>query len=101
MRGRREGRPRHLAISTLALAFSIAAITLAQPTPSAWPVTFTDIAAAAGVSKATASKVLNHRGGTSDDTRLRVERAMKDLGFVSKPLTAEAMLWADAPRFTK
>jgi ABC-type nitrate/sulfonate/bicarbonate transport system substrate-binding protein len=27
--------------------------------------------------------------------------AMKDLGFVSKPLTAEAMLWADAPRFTK
>ena len=27
--------------------------------------------------------------------------AMKELGFVSKPLTAEAMLWADAPRFTK
>lgn len=27
--------------------------------------------------------------------------AMKDLGFVSKPLTAEAMLWADAPRFAK
>jgi ABC-type nitrate/sulfonate/bicarbonate transport system substrate-binding protein len=27
--------------------------------------------------------------------------AMKDLGFVTKPLTAEAMLWADAPRFTK
>src|SRR4029078_4796526 len=49
MRGRREGRPRHLAISTLALAFSIAAITLAQPGPSGWPVTFTDIAAAAGL----------------------------------------------------
>lgn len=27
--------------------------------------------------------------------------AMKDLGFVTKPLTAEAMLWADAPRFSK
>jgi NitT/TauT family transport system substrate-binding protein len=27
--------------------------------------------------------------------------AMKDLGFVTKPLTAEAMLWADAPRFAK
>lgn len=27
--------------------------------------------------------------------------AMKDLGFVNKPLTAEAMLWADAPRFAK
>lgn len=27
--------------------------------------------------------------------------AMKDLGFVSKPLSAEAMLWADAPRFAK
>ena len=27
--------------------------------------------------------------------------AMKELGFVTKPLTAEAMLWADAPRFAK
>jgi NitT/TauT family transport system substrate-binding protein len=27
--------------------------------------------------------------------------AMKDLGFVSNPLTAEAMLWSGAPRFEK
>ena len=46
-------------------------------------VTLGDIAAAAGVSKATASKVLNHRGGTSDDTRLRVERVMRELGYLA------------------
>ena len=66
MRGRREGRPRHLAISTLALAFSIAAITLAQPTPSAWPVTFTDIAAAAGLRSPSIY-------GNSDRTRFIIE----------------------------
>lgn len=46
-------------------------------------VTLSDIAAAAGVSKATASKVLNHRGGTSDQTRLRVESVMRELGYVA------------------
>ncbi|PXA68058.1 LacI family DNA-binding transcriptional regulator [Cryobacterium arcticum] len=46
-------------------------------------VTLSDIATAAGVSKATASKVLNHRGGTSDETRLRVESVMRELGYVA------------------
>lgn len=46
-------------------------------------VTLSDIAEAAGVSKATASKVLNHRGGTSDHTRLRVEAVMRELGYIA------------------
>lgn len=44
------------------------------------------VAARAGVSKATASKVLNHRPGVSADTRRRVEQAMIDLGYA--PTTA-------------
>jgi LacI family transcriptional regulator len=46
-------------------------------------VTLTDIATTAGVSKATVSKILNRRGGTSDDTRLRVEAVMRELGYVA------------------
>jgi len=46
-------------------------------------VTLNDIAGAAGVSKATVSKVLNHRGGTSDDTRQRVEAVMRELGYIA------------------
>ena len=46
-------------------------------------VTLSDIAGAAGVSKATVSKVLNHRGGTSDDTRQRVEAVMRELGYIA------------------
>jgi LacI family transcriptional regulator len=46
-------------------------------------VTLSDIAAAAGVSKATVSKILNRRGGTSAETRLRVEGVMRDLGYVA------------------
>jgi LacI family transcriptional regulator len=46
-------------------------------------VTLSDIAAAAGVSKATVSKVLNHRGGTSDETRQRVESVMRELGYIA------------------
>ena len=49
MRGGRE-RQRHVTVGTLALSGLLAAITLAQPAPpSGWPVTFTDIAAAAGL----------------------------------------------------
>ncbi len=43
--------------------------------------TLDDVALAAGVSKATASKVLNGRGGVSTPTRQRVHEVMKDLGY--------------------
>ncbi|GAA2003355.1 substrate-binding domain-containing protein [Nakamurella flavida] len=46
------------------------------------------VAAAAGVSKATASKVLNDRDGVSDATRQRVLAAMKRLRY--EPSTARA-----------
>jgi LacI family transcriptional regulator len=46
-------------------------------------VTLSDIAGAAGVSKATVSKVLNHRGGTSEETRVRVEKVMRELGYIA------------------
>lgn len=46
-------------------------------------ITLSDIAGAAGVSKATVSKVLNHRGGTSEETRLRVEAVMRELGYIA------------------
>jgi LacI family transcriptional regulator len=41
-----------------------------------------DVAAAAGVSLGTVSNVLNRPARVSPDTRMRVERAMLDLGFV-------------------
>lgn len=41
-----------------------------------------DVAAAAGVSIGTVSNVLNHPDRVSDATRLRVEAAVADLGFV-------------------
>ena len=43
--------------------------------------TLDGVAAKAGVSKATASKVLNGRGGVSSATRERVFAAMKELGY--------------------
>ena len=50
-RAGRAPRPRHLAITTVFLASLLVALTFAaQPAaPPAWPVTFTDIAAAAGL----------------------------------------------------
>ncbi|MWV58618.1 LacI family DNA-binding transcriptional regulator [Rathayibacter sp. VKM Ac-2754] len=44
-------------------------------------VTLDQVAARAGVSKATASKVLNGRPGASSTTRARVEQAIHDLGY--------------------
>ncbi len=41
--------------------------------------TMTDVAAAAGVSKATVSAVLNAVGGVRDDTRQRVLSAVEQL----------------------
>ncbi|MEV6344198.1 substrate-binding domain-containing protein [Actinoplanes sp. NPDC051851] len=43
--------------------------------------TLDEVAAHAGVSKATASKVLNHRPGISASTRRRVEEAMRELDY--------------------
>lgn len=45
-------------------------------------VTLNDVAAAAGVSRATASLVLNDRGRVSERTRERVKEAMADLDYV-------------------
>src|SRR5690349_16794983 len=45
-------------------------------------VTLMDVAARAGVSRATASLVVRDAGQLSDATRLRVREAMKDLGYV-------------------
>jgi len=45
-------------------------------------VTLADVARRANVSVATASKVLNHRGGVGEETRSRVEGAASSLGYV-------------------
>ncbi|WP_435746722.1 LacI family DNA-binding transcriptional regulator [Microbacterium sp. PMB16] len=45
--------------------------------------TIADVAARAGVSKATASRALSGRGYVSDDTRLRVTDAARDLSYVA------------------
>ncbi|HXH33978.1 MAG TPA: substrate-binding domain-containing protein [Plantibacter sp.] len=50
-------------------------------TPSAGP-TITSVAERAGVSKATVSKVVNGRPGMSAATRVRVERVIRELGYV-------------------
>jgi LacI family transcriptional regulator len=46
-------------------------------------VTLARVAAQAGVSPATVSKVLNARAGVSEDTRRRIERLAEDLGYVA------------------
>lgn len=53
-----------------------------SPTSPSRRVTLTDVARAANVSIATASKVINGRTGVGDDTRERVEAAVDSLGFV-------------------
>lgn len=50
-------------------------------TPSTGP-TITSVAERAGVSKATVSKVVNGRPGMSAATRVRVEDAIRELGYV-------------------
>ena len=49
--------------------------------PRARPPTILDLAAAAGVSKATASRVLNESPRVADGTRARVLAAIDDMGF--------------------
>ncbi len=46
-------------------------------------VTLARVAAEAGVSVATASKVINGRGGVGDETRTRIEALAEELGYVS------------------
>lgn len=47
------------------------------------PPTIRDVAALAGVSLATVSRVINHSERVADDTRQRVERAVTQLDFLS------------------
>lgn len=54
--------------------------------PGDRPVTLRMVADQAGVSLATASKALNGRTDVSDATRLRVEQAATELGFVANSL---------------
>jgi LacI family transcriptional regulator len=55
-------------------------MTLREPGPSR--VTLSAVARHAGVSLATASKVLNRRDGVGSETRLRVEAVMNEVGYV-------------------
>src|SRR5574342_528175 len=48
--------------------------------------TIQDVAKAAGVAPITVSRVLNNSGYASEDTRLRVEAAVKSLGYVPNTL---------------
>jgi DNA-binding LacI/PurR family transcriptional regulator len=47
-----------------------------------------DVAARAGVSKATASRALSGKGYVAAETRRRVEKAAKEIGFVASPNAA-------------
>lgn len=50
--------------------------------------TIADVAARAGVSKATASRALSGNGYVAEATRQRVVQAVKDIGFVASPNAA-------------
>lgn len=50
------------------------------------PTTIQDVAARAGVSAMTVSRVLNHSGRVAPDTRRRVELAVHELGYVPNAL---------------
>ncbi|MDN4477857.1 LacI family DNA-binding transcriptional regulator [Demequina sp. SYSU T00039] len=56
-------------------------VTSDSPSKAARATTLSDVAAAAGVSMATASKALNGKRGVNPSTRARVEQAAQDLGF--------------------
>lgn len=60
---------------------TIEGISVVSTTNASRP-TLEQVARAAGVSKATASKVLNHRPNISAETRRRVEEAIEQLGYV-------------------
>jgi DNA-binding LacI/PurR family transcriptional regulator len=52
--------------------------------------TLNDVAARAGVSVASVSKVLNNRAGVSSENRVRVQKAMEDLGYQRRGARAPA-----------
>ncbi len=49
-------------------------------------ITIADVAKHAGVSKMTVSRVINNSGYISQETRARVEQAIKDLGYIPNAL---------------
>jgi DNA-binding LacI/PurR family transcriptional regulator len=59
-----------------------------SPGPSHRAPTIRDVAAAAGVSYQTVSRVLNMRDVVRADTRARVEGAIVDLGYVRNDTAA-------------
>ena len=54
------------------------------------PVTIADVAAAAGVSVATVSKVINDRYGVAEQTSERVREVIEQLGYTSS-LVAQSL----------
>jgi LacI family transcriptional regulator len=63
---------------SLSITFYIAIL---MPVPQSSRVTIRDVAAQAGVSVATVSKVINQRYGVSEETNARVLAVIKDLGY--------------------
>ena len=53
--------------------------------PPLTPATLADVARLAGVSKMTASNVINGKRGMSEATRQRVLRAVEQTGYVANP----------------
>lgn len=51
------------------------------PAPPRRPPAMTDVAAAAGVSHQTVSRVLNNKGSVKEETRQRVLKAIADMGY--------------------
>ena len=69
-------------------------------------VTIKDIAAAVGVSRGTVDRVINHRGGVSEEVAARVEQAVEEMGYFpnragrilaarKKPVTIGCLLPSD------
>jgi len=59
------------------------------------PITIADVAAKAGVSKTTVSRVLNGKGELGEATAARVRRVIDELGYV--PAHARSAWHGDGP----
>ena len=57
------------------------------------PITIADVAARAGVSKTTVSRVLNGKGELDDATAARVRRVIDELGYVPLSQTGAELLF--------
>lgn len=73
-------------------------------------VTIKDIAAAVGVSRGTVDRVINHRGGVSEEVAAKVEQAVENMGYLpnragrilaarKKPVTIGCLLPSDKITF--